>query len=231
VGLSFAYARAGVTGNSTVAPNSANIDVYQLTGYGSYALDRDMDVNFQLGVGQNQNRGTRNLTSFGLIASSSYSSMVATAGAGLSRVFKLSEVNTFTPSVRADYSWIQDQSYSETGAGALSLNVQDHVTQQFVVSVDGKYSHRFDNGLSLSGNLGLGYDTLNQGSSVTAAYGGGPGVAFTTTGLALQPWIVNAGLGLSGTTSSGVEVTVRYDVQSRQNFIDNVVSAKVRWSF
>ena len=231
VGLSFAYARAGVTGNSTVAPNSANIDVYQLTGYGSYGLDQHTDVNFQVGLGQNHNSGTRNLPSFGLVANSSYSSMVATAGAGVGRVFQLSEVNSFTPSVRADYTWVQDQSYSESGAGALDLNVQDRTTQQFILSVDGKYSHRFDNGLNLSGNLGLGYDTMNQGSSITAAYAGGAGAAFTTSGLNLEPWIVNAGLGLTGTTSSGMEVTVRYDVQSRQGFIDNAVSAKLRWTF
>lgn len=39
LGLSLAYARADVDSNSTVAPNRAEVDVYQVLGYGSYVLD------------------------------------------------------------------------------------------------------------------------------------------------------------------------------------------------
>jgi outer membrane autotransporter protein len=220
-----------VDGNSTVAPNGAKVDVYQLIGYGSHSLDADTEANFQVGVGKNRNRGHRDLPAFGLRASASYDSTVFTAGAGLGRSFALSDKTRFTPSVRADYTWIKDDGYTETGAGALNLNVRGRKTDELILAVDGKLTHELSEGTTLTANLGVGYDVLSKQASITAAFAGAPGVAFTTQGLDPSPWLVRGGLGIVSKTKSGMEITARYDVEHRSHFLNQTASVKLRWAF
>lgn len=167
-----------------------------------------------------------------MTAHSAYDSMVASAGVGLGRLFKLGEASTFTPSVRADYAWVRDQGYTETGAGVLNLVVNSRTTDQLILGLDGKFEHQLDEGISLSANLGVGYDALDQQTSITAAFAGDPSAsAFTTKGLDMDPWLLRGGLGISRTMSSGVEISARYDADRRQNFSNNTAALKVRWAF
>ncbi|WP_417583820.1 autotransporter domain-containing protein [Nitrincola sp.] len=231
LGLSFAYARSSVDGNSTLAPNSAKVDVYQLIGYGSHALDEATEINFQLGVGQNRNKGTRDLSSFGTRATSRYDSLVATAGAGVGRNITLSDTTTFTPSVRADYSWIRDEGYTETGAGPLNLKVTSRTTDELILAMDGKLTQELKQDVLLSANLGLGYDLLNEQTSITSSFAGAPGAAFTTKGMDPSPWLARGGLGLATHTAGGMEVSARYDAEYRQDFLNQTASIKLRWAF
>jgi len=231
LGLSFAYAKASVDGNSSVAPNSAKVDVYQLIGYGSHAFDADTELNFQLGIGQNKNKGQRQLVSFGTTAVADYSSLTATAGAGLGRTYSLGEATRFTPSIRADYTWIKDKGYTETGAGALNLDVKGRTSDELILAVDGKVVHETGAGTTLTANLGVGYDVLNQQASITAAFAGAPGAAFTTQGLDPSPWVLRGGLGMVKTMQSGMELTARYDAEYRRDFLNQSVSVKLRWAF
>lgn len=231
LGLSFAYAKAGVDGNSSVAPNNAKVDVYHLLGYGSYALDADTDINFLAGIGQNKNHGRRSILFAGTTAKADYTSLAATFGAGIGRIYKLNDQTSFTPSVRADYRWIKDQGYTETGAGALNLGVNGRTTDELILAVDGKITHELKPGTTLTANLGLGYDVLNEQSSITAAFAGAPGAAFVTRGLDPSPWMIRGGLGIVSTTQSGMEVTARYDLEHRSDFLNQTASVKLRWAF
>lgn len=231
LGLSFTYAKASVDGKSSVAPNSAQVDVYQLVGYGSHAFDQDTELNFQVGIGQNKNEGKRHMTSFGQTAEADYSSLTATAGAGLGRTYSIGEGTRVAPSIRADYTWIKDKGYTETGAGALNLDVRGRTSGELILAVDGKVTHQIDAGTTLTANLGIGYDVLSKQSSVTAAFAGAPGAAFTTQGLDPSPWLVRGGLGIVKTLQSGMELTARYDVEYRQGFLNQTASVKARWTF
>lgn len=231
LGLSFAYANASVDGNSSVAPNTAKVDVYQLIGYGSHAFNPDTELNFQLGIGQNNNKGQRRLGAFGTTAVADYSSLTATAGAGLGRTYSLGEATRFTPSIRADYTWIKDKGYTETGAGALNLDVRGRTSDELILAVDGKVARETSAGTTLTANLGVGYDVLNKQASITAAFAGAPGAAFTTQGLDSSPWVLRGGLGVVKTIQSGMELTVRYDAEYRQDFFNQSVSVKMRWAF
>lgn len=231
LGLSFAYARADVRGNSTVAPNSSSIDLYQLVGYGSHSLDADTELSFQAGVGQNRNRGQRQILFAGSTAKMKYDSLTATAGLGLGRTYRLSEQTSFTPTLRADYTWIRDDAYGETGAGALNLNVRRRSFDELLLAVDGKLVHEIAKGTVVTANLGGGYDALNDQASITAAYAGAPGTSFATRGLEASPWLFRGGLGIVSTTRNGIEIGARYDVEQRTGFLNQTASVKVRWSF
>lgn len=231
LGLAFAYAKADVTGNSSIAPSSANFDIYQLIGYGSRSLDADTEINFQAGIGKNNNDGQRSILFMGATAKAKYNSLTATTGIGVDRIYELSKQTRFIPSVRADYIWIKDESYTETGAGALNLNVQAQTSDALILAVDGKLAHEFGKGTTLTANLGVGYDALSDQDSITAAYAGAAGLSFVTKGLDPSPWMVRGGLGVISTTASGMEISARYDAERRQDFLNQTASVKLRWAF
>lgn len=233
LGVAFGYARSDVDGNSSVAPQNTKIDTYQAVFYGSHRLDKATEVNFQAGVGMHDNKGRRDINIGGptLVASAKYSGWSANLGAGIAHTIKWTEKTSFTPSLRADYSSLRNKSYSESGAGALNLNVNSNDTGQFIVGVDGKITHALSGKSTLVANVGLGYDLIDDRSSVTSAFAGAPAAAFSTQGIESSRWLVRGGVGAVFRASERTEVTARYDVEGRTSFINQTASVKVRWAF
>jgi len=229
-GVAFAYGNAKVDSNSSTAPQSETIGLYQLIGYGSVSLDPATHVHYQVDAGNNRNSGQRNILFSGQTAASTYRSLTGHAGLGIERVLALSPATSFVPSVRVDYTSIHDTSYTETGAGALNLNVASHSTTQLVYSADGKLTHTLSSGLKISANAGIGYDLYAKQAVINAAYAGAPGMSFTTLGITPSHWTSHGGFGLLKTTSSGMEVAARYDVEGRTGYVNQTVSLKMRWS-
>lgn len=231
LGGAFAYAKSDINSQSTVAPQSADVDVYHLIGYGTYKLDDRMDLDFQADIGQNTNKGHRQIAFTSTVASSDYDSHTAHLGASIGRTYALSEQTKLTPSAYADYTWIREKGYSETGAGLLNLNVKARTTEALVLGVKGKLTHQLNDQTSLIANLGVGYDTLNKQTAITSTFAGAPEAAFVTYGIDPSPWLAHAGFGAVYNTKTGVEIVGRYDAEYRESFINQTASVKFRWSF
>jgi outer membrane autotransporter protein len=230
-GLAFAYARSNVDSNSSAAPQTADINTYQLIAYGSHSLSDTMDVSVQADVGQNKNDGRRTIDFGGLngVATSSYDSWSGHVGAGLAHTIKLSDQTIFTPSVRADYTSIQEDAYQESGVAAL--NVDKTRAEAFVLGVDGKLWHAINRKASLTANLGVGYDVINDGASVTAAFAGEPSASFTTNGIDPSPWLARGGIGIVGQITPSMQISANYDFEVRDNFNNQTASVKMLWAF
>lgn len=231
LGAAFAYANSNVNSTSSVAPQGIDVNVYQLIGYGSYSLAEDTELNFQVDAGMNKNKGNRTIAFTGTVADAEYDSYTAHAGIGLGRTYAIDGKTRITPSIRADYTWIKDKSYSETGAGLLNLDVASRSTDALVLGLDGKLTRSLNDNTMLIGNLGVGYDVINDRASITAAFAGAPGASFVTYGIDPSPWIGRAGLGLVHVLKSSTEITARYDVEARQGFTNQTASIKARWAF
>ncbi|VXB84740.1 autotransporter domain-containing protein [Pseudomonas sp. 8O] len=231
LGLAFAYAQTDLDSDSRVAPQSAQIDTFQLIGYGSYALSADTELNFQLDAGQNRNESKRHMPFADATAHADYNGYNVHAGIGIGHNMYLSEQLTFVPSARADYTWIGTDSYHEKGAGALDLDVDSNDTEELLFSIDGKLNYALSEATLLSANLGAGYDVIDENGTITSTYAGAPGAAFRTQGLDLEPWLARAGLGLIHTLSGGTEVSLRYDAEARSDFTNQGASVKARWAF
>lgn len=229
-GAAFAYSHTRVDGNTGL--QRAKVDTYQAIAYASHSLDAVTDINVQADVGMNRNDADRDLRFGGVnrTASASYNSWNTHVGVGIGRILDIAPKTTFTPSVRADYLYIRDRGYTETGAGALNLNVNGKSADELVIAIDGKVNHALTDTLSLTANLGAGYDALASRSSITTSFVGG-GAAFVTEGLDPSRWLTRGGVGLSSTYANGLELSVRYDVEARRSFTAQTASLKVRMPF
>jgi autotransporter family porin len=237
LGVSFSYANADTNSKADVSSQSAKVDLYQLMGYGSYTVAPNTELSFHAGIGQNRNDGERNinLNGIGGKASANYDSRSVTAGVALAKAFDISPSTRFIPSVRADYTWLQDDSYSEKGSAALQpllLKVDKHQTDQLILGLDGKLSHEIVPGTQVTGNLGIGYDVIHDDSMLTSTYAGAPGQSFNTVGQSSSPWLARGGVGVSTRiASNGTELSVNYDGEVRTDFTNQTVSLRVKMPF
>lgn len=227
----FTYANSTVTGQSVA--QSTKVDTYELAAYASYNLDPRTDINYQFDMGNNQNAGVRNLNigSINAQAQSKYGSWAAHGSVGIGRTYSLSDATTVTPSTRLDYTKVWTDGYTETGAGALNMQVASSTYRETLVSGDVKLTHQLDDAWKLVGNVAIAYDLNAEQAQTTSIFvGGGP--AAVTYGLKPSPWIERLGFGVVRAGNNGKEFTVRYDAEHRNSgFLNQTFSARVRWLF
>lgn len=129
-----------------------------------------------------------------------------------------------------NYAYIRDESYSEKGAGALNLDVDSVNAEEFILMAQLEANHQMNDTTTLSTTLGVGYDVINDDTSLTASYAGG-GAAFTTEGLDPSPWLARAGFGATVSLNDMTELTASYDLEGREDFLNQTASVKMRWRF
>jgi outer membrane autotransporter protein len=228
IGAVLALSNSGVSSNSNTAPSGVTINSYQAGVYGDYAIDPKIIANAQADIGINQNKEYRNITFMGTNANGNYNSYSAHLGTGVKYLMPINPENTFIPSVRVDYTTVQSQAYSESGAGALNLSVAKQTYNTLIPSADVRIDHSLDSKMTLSANAGAGYNTLNNQVSATSAYAGG-GTTFATNGLQVSPWLYNAGVGVTGQIDKNLQLNVRYDnVFSPTGYMNQMISAKLK---
>jgi uncharacterized protein with beta-barrel porin domain len=228
IGAVLAFANSGVSSASGSAPSGVTINSYQAGLYGDYAIEKNIIANAQADIGMNQNKEYRNITFMGTNANGNYNSYSGHLGTGVKYLMPVDMENTFIPSVRVDYTTVQSQAYSESGAGALNLSVAKQTYNTLIPSADVRIDHSLDSKMTLSANAGAGYNTLNNQVSATSAYAGG-GTTFVTNGLQVSPWLYNAGVGVTGQIDKNLQLNVRYDnVFSPTGYINQMVSAKLK---
>jgi subtilase-type serine protease len=234
-GVAYGYAKTSVNGNTELAGSAqrANIDSHIVSAYGSKDIGNARSISWQADVGMSNNKSTRYIGFGGLnrSAMADYRTYSAHLGAVIAQKIALSNTTTLTPGLRADYSWLKSQSYSETGANALNLNVDAQKTEAFVLGADAHLQHHYSATSRLDVYLGLGYDTINKRGNIVAAYAGAPGQAFVTTGIDHSPWLVRGGLAYSMTSTSGTEITLRYDAEGRSGYLNHTASVRANWAF
>jgi subtilase-type serine protease len=143
----------------------------------------------------------------------------------------LDERNALVPALRVDYTRLRSQAYTETGAGALDLDVGAQTSRALVVGVDGRYIHLWGEHSRIDAGIGVGYDTINDQGDISAAYAGTPNRSFTAAGIGRSPWILRGGVGYTYLSGRGVDVSLRYEAEGRSGYLNQVASIKAAWTF
>ncbi len=230
-GGAFTYAKSNIKSKSGTAPSKVEVDTFELVGYASYNVDPRTDINYQVDIGQNKASSTRDISFMGTRAKADFDSVAIHGSVGIGRLMPISPSTNWTPSVRLDYTQMRTEGYTEEGAGPLNLDVESQTYREFLLTTDAKLSHLFGGGLKFLGNVSAGYDFINKQAKTTSTFTGG-GPTFVTNGLDVSPWFYRVGAGLVKETGKGVEYSVRYDMEGRTSgYINQTVSAKVRWAF
>lgn len=79
-------------------------------------------------------------------------------------------------------------------------------------------------------NAGVGYDVMTDRTNLTSSFAGG-GANFTTEGIEPDEFVYNAGLGVIYSLDNGSELSANYNINGRQDFTDQSISANIRFLF
>jgi outer membrane autotransporter protein len=229
VGAAFAYINSDVESNLAAGSHQIDMDSYLAKAYATKMFDDVTALNLQAGVGLSNYDSNRRLFNSDA-ANADYDSWNTQLSAELERSYQVSDKTVMTPYVHADYSYVSVESYNESGAGALSLNVDDDSADSLIIGTGVKANHAVSDSLLLMANAGIGYDAMADRSSLTSGFAG-TGAQFTTDGIEPDEWVYNAGVGATYSLDNGTEITASYAIDARQDYTDQSVSANFRIMF
>lgn len=229
IGLSLNYGRTNVDSNNANT-TATDVDNYGVNLYSSFDLGEMMFLNGQAGYAYNNidtDRhnvgGIAGVTANGDTHSNQYSAKLA-----LGRDYDVDYGMTVTPSVSAAYTFLDTAGYTETGAGAANL-VVDNTNRNILdlgVGINTAWKLKNSDGSMLKPaiHVGYAYDAIGDDIETTSTFNG-VGTAFTTSNSPSRSR-VNAGLGVTYMTTSNWDVSANYDYTYKQDF--NAHSGVVR---
>lgn len=230
-GLAFSYASTDVDSKSSNNA-STDIDSYQLTAYGSTEID-EYFVDGMVSVGFNDYEGTRTVSGVGT-ASADYDGMQYGAKVEVGRNYAELYGATITPVAGLQYSMLDIDEYTETGAGGANLKVDTETSHALIARVGAKARWNLEGpaGLSYMPELraGLSYDLIGDEQESTANFTGG-GTSFNTTGSKVAQFGVNLGASVTITEGDGFEVLASYDAEVKDDYNSHSGVLRARWEF
>ena len=234
IGLSYAYASTRANGNTalTGTGSRSRLESNVVALYGTAPLG-ELSLTWQADLGRNGNRLSREMR-FGSLhrtATSRFHSWDTHLGTSASFTVPLTEVMSLVPSLQIDYTRLQSPSYTEIGAGDLSLTVQGKSSEALLLGSGARLNYVLTPSSQISGHMGVSYDVINGRDELVATYAGAPGQAFTTPGPSHSPWLLKAGVSYGFKLPKLTDIALRYDAEGRSGFINQSASVKARWRF
>lgn len=230
-GVAFSYGQGNVDSN---ASHNASTDFTSYVGtlYGSRVMDSGVFVNGQVGLGMNQYETERTVIGVGK-AKGETDGFQGTAKAEVGRDFAMDAL-TLTPIAGVQYTYLNLDGYTETGAGGANLVVDPDAMGAVDFTAGGKaaYNVALANGGTFRPNLRAGVTTRAGDTKLdTSSRFTGGGSSFKTPGIENDRTSFNAGAGLLLTTAEGVDLSADYDADIRSSLTGHTVKLKARWAF
>ncbi len=232
LGLAYSY---GITDIDTKnSGNEVDIKSNQITAYGSIEFGKHF-VHSTLSYGLNDYDGTRKIIAGSVrrTASSDYDGYQWNASGEYGYKFNFNKNTIIKPSVGLQYTSLNVDSYTETGAGSTNLMVK---SDDYSI-LCGKI------GLSLStekiwkgynfifnGSTHYSYDFNNDPIEAVSAFSGG-GNYFKTTGMEPGHHSGTVGAGMKVARGEGIELSINYDATLKDKFISHNQSISLRYDF
>jgi outer membrane autotransporter protein len=232
IGAAFAYSQTDIDVNTPLF-HSGETEAFHGILYGTFIIDEMTDIDWQINYASLSNESQRSMPSWGgLVARGDYDGSSFHIGAHLDRRYELGENSAFTPSIRADYTRVEDDAYTETGAGIYNLNVSDKELDELILGVDGTLAVGLGESALFSATAGVGFDVIDDDEGIAASFVGDPtSTSFVTSGVDASVWLLRGGAGLTLGSDDGIQFSANYDVEVRDEFINNSFSGKIKIPF
>lgn len=233
-GIAAGYIRADIDGN-TINTNHITVNGLQLALYSSFRPEESpqdfADMIALVGLNNNQSKRAIDYSDINRQADGDYHSWYARLYMGIGRDHALTQSLLLTYMVSVGYTYVGEGDYTETGAGALNLNVQSNSADSLVSAIDTIVAYHFNNDrVILKGRAGVGYDWFTDTPSVTARYIGG-GDTFVTRGIEPGAWLYRAGATAEVKVTERLTIDANYEYQGASDFHNQIITADIRWAF
>lgn len=230
MGMAIFYTNADVDVNGV--SQSADIDSYTLLGYGSSPiLDDKTKLLYQIGYSWQKTDTSRTLFTSN-IATADYTSKVASLDLKVMRDYEITDNLLMQPMVGLTYRHFDTPSYTESGAGAANLMVNEFTTTELLVGLGTLVNYKIDEESKIVGTLNLDYDLHDKNNSVTAAFQGAAGVTFDTNAIDNGRLSYKAGIGYERDLNESSNINVSYDYSGEgSDYSNSTISLKYVYKF
>lgn len=233
LGLAYAYAASDVNSTGERGGNGTDVTSHQATAYGSYDLGR-WYAEGMINLAYNDYDSAR-LVSIGTInrtAKGDYQGWQY--GAKIAGGYNIgSGPLVFTPMMSLQYSHLDLDGYTETGADSLNLIVNSENFDQVRSSLGARMAHNLKSGvggIKLELHAAWLYDLVTDKQEFTSAYSGG-GAAFKTEGAEPARHGANIGASITLHSTGNVSLSANYDAEIKDRYISHNGMFTARYSY
>lgn len=140
-----------------------------------------------------------------------------------------------TPRAEMDYTFLQEGSYDETGAGNAGLSVSSDSVEVFVIGVGAKLSRPITTSGDMTWipefSLDYMYDTIGDEVEIDSNFIGVTGGGFIIAGAGVEQEMLKASIGLRAFTQGNLSFSARYDYIEKDNYDSQSIMATIRYDF
>lgn len=231
LGVAFSYSDTTVDVEDTHPNDSTDINSYRIALYGSKEYGAAY-LNGQLGYSLHDYEGTR-ATALGRTAESSYYGHEFSAVVGGGYRFAFNNNLFLTPYADLGLSHLHQNSYTEKGAGALNMSVDDNDVSRVRTSIGTRISGTANvQGAVFTPEVhaAWNHEFADVSTDTTSRFSGG-GASFVTPGQDTDRNSYTLGTGVSFKADDGLNLSATYDYETRDEFDGHNLQLTARWSF
>lgn len=228
----FTYSNTRVNGSDDNTGSHTTVNAYGLLGYASYTGE-PWYANLSGGVVQQRYNTTRvvNFSGFSGTADGAFSGQQYVARAELGYPLTLASM-TLTPLASLTYSYLHQQSYTESGGNGAALAVDS----SHASSVRSTLGAKLERSFSIKYGVIVPFVQLQwihefvgarQVTAASFAADTSSGTAFTTVGASPVQNYADLSLGATLLRSNNLTLTARYDVQAAAHFVSQTGSIRL----
>ncbi len=232
LGIAGGYTATDVDQKDFRYGDTMHIKSYQMMGYLNFDVTSAFYVDGAISYGLNNYDGSRT-AALDRTAASNFDGTQFGADLGIGYGFKLGSKTTFTPQASVDYKQLQQDAYTETGAGAISLNVDGQSINRTRLGLGARLATEWANpGITFRPEVAFHwYHNIGTQSEESVASFVGGGSSFVTPGVALDSNAWNLSAAVTAATKGAFSLQLRYDLDSRTEFMAHTGSIIARIGF
>lgn len=233
-GLAFSWIRNDLDGRGVSSGSKTQADTYQLTAYNLWQpdwADGRLSIAGLLGIGINRYDQSRRIDFLGVKAKADYDGEQYLGQVTVGYDFPLKQNLTLTPQFSLMAARLENDGYTEHGAGAANLKVDHLGTDVLTQELGVKLSASFDTSAGmLAPDVKVAWlHEYRDGAVRTSGVMGG--VAFTSSSARLSADGVTVGLGATLDKKNGVKLRLEYNGDFRHSYQAHTGVLRASWDF
>lgn len=230
MGLAFAYTNSDIDSKTSIKHN-LDVDTYQVMFYSDLTPGQNSKVDFIASVGVAKNEGKREVSLAKETFKSKYDSKIFGLSLGYGYDININDTFTLTPYAKADYSYVKNDGYTESGDSNLRLKVDSSDYNSLFMQAGLKGELKASDMVKLFAKAGIGVDTLDDKSDVNAAFVGANKYKFNikADNKGNVAGLVN--LGLAYTPTQNFEISAVYGGEFRDKYSNQTFNLGLNYKF
>ena len=214
-GFAVGYARADIDSNNT----NSKTELDALSA-GLYVAYQPSDIKYEAGsvytLGMSNFERETPLNSIAIaedVFSHTFSNYI---GASYKMSCKNEQIS-FTPNAKLAYTYFTQESYSESNAGDLGLNIDSFNNDIITATIGVKAEYQYNDQLVLNGLMSYKYDIVNDAPTVEASFQSLGSTPFETTGMDIDKSAIEIGAGYNYRLNDKLETFLDYSYEKRSD--------------